>query len=282
MICFPNIKINLGLHILGKRKDGFHNIETVFYPVHHCYDILEVLPTASGTVIKQTGLTWAHCEQENICVHAYKLLKKDYPQLPNLYMHLHKHIPTGAGLGGGSADGLFTLKTINSLCKLGCTDEQILGYAQQLGSDCSFFMYNTPCIGSNKGEILEKISVALDDYKIILIKPNTNIPTAWAYAQVSITPKNNSILSIINRPVKEWPIYLINDFEKPIYKAYPELATIKDKLYNLGAHFASLSGSGSTLYGIFDKNFSLPKSLFPTNYWIFEKDVQVKSRMLKN
>ena len=251
MIQFPNCKINLGLSILAKRADGFHELETVFYPIA-VSDALEILPAESLT-LTQTGIAVPGDPSQNLCLKAYNLLKKDFPQLPAVQIHLHKNIPMGAGLGGGSSDGTSALLILNQQFSLGLNDNQLIQYASQLGSDCPFFVYNKACHATGRGEVLTPIELDLSNYQFLLVHPGKHISTAWAFQQLKPHTKSESIQSVIQKTISEWKDLLINDFEAPVFKAEPTLSTIKEQLYDLGAIYASLSGSGSSLFGIFPK-----------------------------
>lgn len=270
MIVFPNCKINLGLHILRKRADGYHDLETVFYPVRFT-DILELIPERTTTDqpvnYAQSGLDIQGNPLDNLCVKAYLLLKKDYPALPPVKMHLHKVIPTGAGLGGGSADAAFTLQLLNDYFKLGLSTDQLLHYALSLGSDCPFFILNKPAYATGRGELLEPVSVDLTGYTLVIINPGIHVPTAQAFAGIRPAQPERSLKEIIALPVSSWADELINDFEKPIFYQYPEIAAIKDELYRAGAVYASMSGSGSTVYGLFTDGKPLILNL-PPDYFI--------------
>jgi 4-diphosphocytidyl-2-C-methyl-D-erythritol kinase len=257
MLAFPNCKINLGLHILNKREDGFHNLETVFYPLN-IKDALEVIPF-SGQQLQfiQTGLTVTGSEADNSCVKAYHLLKKDFPQLPAVQMHLHKTIPMGAGLGGGSADGAFALQLLNTKFELQLSQQQLINYALQLGSDCPFFIMNKPCFATGRGEILEPVALDLSAYKIAIINPGIHVNTGWAFSQLTPALPAKSIKQIITQPVQTWKHELKNDFEDVVFAAHPSIKSIKETLYNEGALYAAMSGSGSTVFGIFDKEIFL-------------------------
>ncbi len=269
MIVFPNCKINLGLHILRKRADGYHDLETVFYPVHFT-DILEMIPdrsTADQTVTySQSGLDIQGNPLDNLCVKAYQLLKKDFPALPPAKMHLHKVIPTGAGLGGGSADAAFTLRLLNDYFKLGLTDEQLLQYALVLGSDCPFFMLNKPAYATGRGELLEPVTTDLTGYTLVIVNPGIHVPTAKAFAGIRPTEPEKSLKEIIAQPISSWVNDLVNDFEKPIFYQYPEIGAIKEELYRAGAVYASMSGSGSTVYGLFGAGKPLILNLPPAYF----------------
>lgn len=266
MLSFPNCKINLGLNIAGKRADGYHNIETVFYPVQ-INDVLEIIP-ADEFKFSISGLSVEGNTNDNLCAKAYSLLKKDFPQLPPVNIFLHKAIPTGAGLGGGSADGAFTLLLLNEKFQLNLSEAQLIGYASQLGSDCPFFIINKPCFASGRGEVLEDIKIDLSAYSFLLVHPNIHINTAWAFSQLNISDKKFSIKEIIAQPISSWKEKLKNDFEEPVFDKYPELKMIKEKLYNSGALYASMSGSGSSIFGIFEKN-NIPSISFEKNFSVF-------------
>jgi 4-diphosphocytidyl-2-C-methyl-D-erythritol kinase len=262
MLSFPNCKINLGLNILQKREDGFHDLETVFYPLP-LKDMLEIISaSAAGEELSyaDSGLPVGGAKENNLCCKAYQLLKKDFPLLPRIKLHLHKGIPTGAGLGGGSADAAFTLQLLNDLFQLNISTAQLLRYAVVLGSDSPFFIINKPCLAKGRGELLEEIALNLSVYSIILINPGVHINTAWAFSQVSPALPEKNISSIIHQSISTWKEELKNDFEQPVFEKYPEIKNIKEELYNQGALYASMSGSGSTVYGIF--NSTPPENLF--------------------
>ena len=206
-----------------------------------------------------SGLPVFGNEEDNLCIQAYYLLKRDFPQLPAIRMHLHKSIPMGGGLGGGSADGAFVLRLLNDKFNLNLSTPQLLAYAAALGSDGPFFIKNKPCFATGRGEVLEEIAFDLSDYKIVLVNPNIHVSTSWAFAQLSLQPGNierADPLSIVRQPIKTWKDNLFNDFEKPVFEKYPVIKDIRDKLYSAGAIYASMSGSGSSVFGIFNKAFS--------------------------
>jgi 4-diphosphocytidyl-2-C-methyl-D-erythritol kinase len=262
MIKFSPCKINLGLSILAKRADGFHALETVFYPVS-LNDIVEIVPTKfnvkentntiQGVSFSHTGISIPGEVSNNLCVKAYQLLKADFPQMSGVQIHLHKNIPMGAGLGGGSGDGTTVLKILNNLFNLNLSKEQLLHYAASLGSDCPFFIFNEACHATGRGEILEPIAIDLSEYTIALIHPGIHIATSWAFQQLSPCVKEKSIADIIKQPIETWKAELFNDFEAPVFKANPVLEKIKNILYSQGALYASMSGSGSSLFGVFPK-----------------------------
>ena len=272
MVLFPNCKINLGLHVVLKRDDGYHDIETVFYPVP-LQDALEAVQNKESEKknfqFSTSGLTIHGKNEDNLCIKAYQLLKKDFPQLSSIKLHLHKTIPTGTGLGGGSADGAFTLKLLNQKFDLRLSTEQLLNYVRQLGSDCPFFVLNKPCYATGRGEVLETIQLDLSAYKLIIVNPGIHVSTAEAFSLITPALPSRSIKKIIHQPVESWKSGLKNDFEEPVFKKYPEIKQIKDDLYKAGAFYASMTGSGSAIYGIFEKNIKM-NLVFPENYFVKE------------
>ena len=273
MVVFPNCKINIGLCIGSKRADGFHNLSTIFIPIPFT-DALEILPANSPTnkqvIYNQSGNAIDSAEADNLCIKAYHLLQKDYPLLPAIRLHLHKTIPMGAGLGGGSADASFTLQLLNNQFQLNLSTNQLIDYSLLLGSDCPFFIINKPCFATGRGEILEELIVDLSAYKIMLINPGIHINTGWAFKQLQLSGTNqttNNIKEVINQPIETWKHHLTNDFELPVFDLHPEIKKIKEILYDNGAKYAAMSGSGSTMYGIFDKD-SIPTIKFPENYFL--------------
>ncbi len=264
MIAFPNCKINLGLSIVAKRTDGYHELETIFYPVA-LQDMVEIVHSNDNTSQVQfshTGLSVPGDEANNLCIKAYNLLKKDFPNIPSVKMHLHKHIPMGAGLGGGSSDGTAVLKILNQQFNLGLNNLQLVDYAAQLGSDCPFFVYEHACHATGRGEILQPFECDLSNYQIALVHPGVHVSTGWAFGQLTPHAKTKSIAQIVAQPIETWKAALINDFEAPIFQAHPLLSEIKSQLYLQGAIYASMSGSGSSLFGIFPKGVQLSKQLF--------------------
>ena len=275
MVSFPNCKINLGLNIINKRPDGYHDLETVFYPIA-IKDVLEIVTDqegqASGNVnYSSSGIPVIGDIQNNLCVKAYQLLKKDFPEIPAIKMHLHKEIPMGAGLGGGSADGAFALSLLNQKYQLQLTQEQLIQYAILLGSDCPFFIINKPCLGKGRGEILSEIEVDLHNYQFLIVNPGIHISTAWAFSQIKPAQQLYSIEDTILIPIGQWKGMLINDFEKPVVQQYPEIGEIIHQLYASGAIYAALSGSGSTVFGIYPKG-TIQRPNFPKHYFITQVD----------
>jgi 4-diphosphocytidyl-2-C-methyl-D-erythritol kinase len=273
MIVFPNCKINLGLNIISKRIDGYHNIETIFYPVP-LKDSLEIIANKQalknpGFPFFSSGLSIPGKPASNICVKAFRLLKHDFPEIPNVQIHLHKVIPSGAGLGGGSADAAFALKLMNQLFDLSLSTERLIAYAAELGSDCPFFIINKPCFAKGKGETLEEIELDLSAYKIVIVNPGIHVDTGRAFFDIKPSPSENPLTDIIKLPIDRWKDVLMNDFEKIIFEKHREVVDIKDDLYVKGAIYASMSGSGSTVFGIFPKDKPLSFS-YPANYFVKE------------
>ena len=271
MILFPNAKINLGLNIIRKRPDGYHDLETVFYPIA-LQDALEVITNDNAKEdirISLSGISLNENVGDNLCVKAYRLLKKDFPQLPAVMIHLHKNIPPGGGLGGGSSDAAFTLQLLNKKFALQLSTDQLINYALQLGSDCPFFLHNKPCFATGRGEVLEPASVDLSGYKHVLINPGIHISTTEAFHLITPAVPSKSAKKIVTQPVETWRRELKNDFEAPVFNRYPEIETIKSKLYTAGALYSSMTGSGSTVYGIFKKHTEL-KNDFPPGYFVKE------------
>lgn len=251
MISFPNAKINLGLHITAKRKDGYHDIESCMIPFP-LMDALEMIVSTKNTSFESTGLEIPGDSKDNLILKAYQLLKKDFPNLPHVNIHLHKHIPMGAGLGGGSADAGFALSLMNNLFDLILDDFFLEEYATQLGSDCAFFIENTPKIARGRGELLEPVDLDLGGTHLILINPGIHIGTKEAYAGVTPTAPKVKLEEVL-ADKSRWKDELVNDFEASIFPNHPEIAAVKNKLYESGAYYAAMSGSGSSVFGLFDE-----------------------------
>ncbi len=269
MISFPNAKINIGLNIIEKRPDGFHNIQSVFYPVGLC-DALEVIEntdSADSIVFTSSGIEIPGNAVDNLCVKAYHLISLDY-ELPKVKVHLHKYIPVGAGLGGGSSDAAFFIRTLNEKFEIGLAWGEMHHYARQLGSDCSFFISNRPAFAEGKGDEYESINIDLKDYYVALVYPNIHINTAKAYAGVKPVKAARSLEDDIQHlPINQWKDCIHNDFEDSVFPQFPEIKTIKEQLYGAGAFYASMSGSGSGVYGIFKNKTDLKESFKNCFMW---------------
>ncbi|MEO5649612.1 MAG: 4-(cytidine 5'-diphospho)-2-C-methyl-D-erythritol kinase [Ginsengibacter sp.] len=265
MVTFPNCKINLGLNVLQKREDGYHDIETVFFPIP-LYDVLEIIPSADNQTQLSTSGIDAGEYDENLCLKAYHLLKKDFPQLPAIKMHLHKTIPVGAGLGGGSSDAAFTLSLLNKKYNLAISLQQLFVYALQLGSDCPYFLLNKSALASGRGEVLREIILSLSKYKILLINPGIHINTREIFKEIKPGTPAKRISEIIQQPLSTWKDELTNDFEKIVFHKHEEIKEIKERMYRQGAVYAAMTGTGSTVFGIFNEidetNISIKKEYF--------------------
>lgn len=286
MITFPNAKINLGLNIVEKRPDGYHNLETVFYPIP-LLDALEVqqrfhesdnpsdvvIPQGTETnrtrtadyTLKIAGTPIAGDSEDNLIIRAYRLLQQEF-ELPHLNIYMYKHIPSGAGLGGGSSDAAFMMKMLNERFRLGLSREELESRVAKLGADCAFFVRNQPVFATGIGDRMETIDLSLKGYYLVLVKPDIFISTKEAFARIRPQKPEISIREIIRRPVADWPELLVNDFEQSIFPDHPEIAAIKDKLYDLGAVYASMTGSGSSIYGLFEKPLEHAEEIFNGNF----------------
>ena len=254
MITFPNAKINLGLNIVERRQDGYHNIETVFFPIP-LTDVLEIVPAAADAEATLTCYGNAvDCPAEkNLVMKAYRLLQQRY-HLPPVAMHLYKHIPDGAGLGGGSSDAAHTLLMLNKLFELGISDDDLAAMAATLGADCAFFIYNRPMMARGIGDVLSPVEVELKGKTLLLVKPPVGVDTRTAYSRVVPTPSTVDLSHTIAQRVEMWDGVLVNDFEPSVFAALPQLWLIKAQLLDAGAQYAAMSGSGSTIFGIFNSD----------------------------
>ena len=262
MLTFPNAKINLGLNVVEKRPDGYHNLETVFYPVP-ITDALEVFPmdkdfpSAFDCDLKVTNISIDGDEQKNLVVKAYNLLKQDFPTLPRIHIHLYKGIPTQAGMGGGSSDCGFMITLLNRQFQLGLSDEQMIDYAARLGADCAFFVLNKPCYAEDIGEKLQPVALDLKGWYLAVVRPAIPVPTREAFSLIVPQYPSKNCRDIVMQPVETWRQELTNDFEKSVFALHPEIGAIKDRLYDKGAVYAAMSGSGSSLFGLFREPVSL-------------------------
>ena len=255
MLTNPIAKINLGLNVVERRPDGYHNLETVFYPVPIC-DALEVFPmdeqfpSAVDCDLKVTNIVIDGDEQKNLVVRAYNLLKQDFPTLPRVHAHLYKGIPTQAGMGGGSSDCGFMITLLNRMFQLGLSDQQMIDYAARLGADCAFFILNKPCYAEGIGEKLQPIQLSLSGWYLSLVRPDIPVSTREAFALIKPHFPEFNCKEVVQLPVEEWRGKLTNDFEDSVFAVHPELGAVKDRLYQLGATYAAMSGSGSTLFAL--------------------------------
>jgi 4-diphosphocytidyl-2-C-methyl-D-erythritol kinase len=259
MILYPNAKINIGLEILRKRKDGFHDLESIFYPLQLC-DILEI-NKAGEFHFSQSGITIDGNPNDNLVVKAYRLLQKDFG-LSGAAIHLHKQIPFGAGLGGGSSDAAFLLKGINELFSLNLSLTELENYAAKLGCDCPFFILNEAAIATGRGEVLTPCQINLEGHTLLLVKPDCSVSTAEAYADIKPMMADKSLSQQIDSPISSWKNNITNRFETSVFKKYPIIEDAKTRMYNLGAVYASMSGSGSSVFGLFSSEIDVPESYF--------------------
>ena len=271
MITFPIAKINLGLNVVERRPDGYHNLETVFYPVP-ISDALELtimntkFPSTVDCDIKVTNLEVEGDEQRNLVVRAYQLLKQDFQQMPRIHAHLWKGIPTQAGMGGGSSDCAYTIRLLNEMFTLGLSDEQMIQYAARLGADCAFFILSRPAYAEGIGELLQPISLNLSSYYIGIVRPNIPVSTREAFSLIKPQKPAKCCREVVMQTIETWREELTNDFEQSVFTLHPEIGAIKQQLYDLGAVYAAMSGSGSAVFGLFQNEIDLaahfPKDVF--------------------
>ena len=263
MITFPNAKINLGLNVLNKRTDGYHNISSLFLPIP-LKDALEIIPCSGATQFSSSGIDLGCKDEDNLVLKAYYLLAQAY-HLPAVKIHLHKHIPFGAGLGGGSADAAFALKMLNDMFGLQLSEKVLESYAVNLGADCAFFIKNRAALAQGIGDELSDYPIELQGYSLLLVKPDVHVSTPDAYRFVKPQIPNLSLGDVLQLPIELWSLHLKNDFETSVFAQYPSLALIKQNLYESGAVYAAMSGSGSSIFGIFKQKPKL-KPIFAKHF----------------
>lgn len=267
MIVYPNAKINLGLNIISKRTDGYHNIETLFYPIG-LSDALEIVfPEGAENQyqLKVTGNSIDVADEDNIIIKSLRKLQS-VRSLPFVGVHLHKVVPTGAGLGGGSADAAFFMKHVNELLALGLSTEDLERLSATIGADCPFFISNKPAFATGIGDVLTPVEVSLSGLHMVLVKPQVSVPTKVAYSKVRPAEPKVRIPDILKRPVAEWRDVLVNDFEESVFSEFPVIAELKQKMYDAGALYASMSGSGSSVFGLFE---SKPQMEFGSDCFVW-------------
>ncbi len=272
MVSFPKAKINLGLTISDRRADGFHNIETIFYPVGFC-DAMEIVESTDGMetdLLTITGLTLSSRNEDNLVLRAVRMLREVHP-FPFLKIHLHKAIPAGAGLGGGSSDAACALCTLNKMFRLSLSTDDLRKIALSLGSDCPFFIESKPCFGTGRGEILTPVTPVLEGYRIVILNTGIQVSTKEAYDYCKPANSGANLYEEFSIPVTEWKTLLVNDFERTVFKKYPSIGILKERLYESGAIFSSMSGSGSSVYGIFREEPVIPDDL--TKYAIYKGEI---------
>lgn len=262
MVTFPKAKINLGLTISDRRTDGFHNIETIFYPTGFC-DAMEMVVLTEGIkndLLTTTGLTLSCQNEENLVLRTVRVLR-EVISIPFLKIHLHKVIPAGAGLGGGSSDAACALCTLNKLFRLSLSKDDLRNIALSLGSDCPFFIEAKPCFGTGRGEILTPVNPVLEGYRIVLVNPGIQVSTKEAYDYCKPANSGANLFEVFSMPVSEWKGLMVNDFERTVFRKYPSIGILKERLYESGAIYSSMSGSGSSVYGIFREEPAIPDDL---------------------
>ena len=268
MITFPVAKINLGLNVVEKRADGYHNLQTVFYPVP-IMDALEIVPMSDGFPsdvdcdLKVTNITIEGDEQRNLVVRAYQLLKADYPELPRVHAHLWKGIPTQAGMGGGSSDCGYMIRLLNETFDMGLSSEQMQQYAARLGADCAFFIESRACYAEGIGERLQPIDLDLSGWHIGVVRPDIPVPTKEAFSRIHPHYPALNCRDVVKQPVETWRDRLTNDFEESVFALHPEIGAVKEQLYKMGATYAAMSGSGSALFGLFKDEPDALRQTFP-------------------
>ena len=262
MITFPLAKINLGLNVVERRPDGYHNLQTVFMPVPltdalEVYEMDAAFPSEVDCDLKVTNIAVEGDEQRNLVVRAYNMLKAEFPDMPRVHAHLRKDIPTQAGMGGGSSDCAAMLLLLNRMFSLGLTQQQLIDRAAQLGADCPIFVLNRPAYAEGIGEKLTPIELSLQDYYLVIVRPNIPVPTKEAFSRITPHMPAKNCLDIVRQPIDTWRHELVNDFEESVFALHPEIGAVKQRLYDLGAVYAAMSGSGSALFGIFKKEPAL-------------------------
>lgn len=270
MISYPNAKINLGLNVVEKRPDGYHNIETIFYPIP-LQDALQVKTAEHHSSFKMEGNQLDCAPDDNLVVRVLRMVERQF-EIPAVDVLLYKHIPSGAGLGGGSSDAAFMLKTLNEKFNLGLSVEEMQKMVADLGADCAFFVENKPVYATGIGNVFTPIELSLNGYYLVLVKPNVHVSTRMAYAAIKPMPSKRLLTEIIKEPVETWRETMTNDFEASVFPLFPELAATKDRLYELGATYASMSGSGSALFGLFKQPVEHIEEKFP-NYFVRQREL---------
>jgi 4-diphosphocytidyl-2-C-methyl-D-erythritol kinase len=271
MITFPVAKINLGLNVVEKRSDGYHNLQTVFYPVP-IMDALEIVPMSEGFPsdvdcdLKVTNITIEGDEQRNLVVRAYQLLKADFPNMPRVHAHLWKGIPTQAGMGGGSSDCGYMIRLLNETFELGLTSEQMQQYAARLGADCAFFIESRASYAEGIGELLQPIDLDLSGWYIGVVRPDIPVPTKEAFSRIHPHYPALNCREVVKQPVETWRDTLTNDFEESVFTLHPEIGNVKEQLYKMGATYAAMSGSGSALFGLFKEEPNELRQAFPNMF----------------
>ncbi len=272
MIFFPGCKINIGLRVVGKRADGYHNLETVMFPVRGLCDAVEIIHSRTvGVEFTSSGLPVCGSVRGNLCVRAYEQVRSAYP-IGGVKIHLHKRVPMGAGLGGGSSDAACVIKGLSQLFGLGLSISTMEALAAEIGSDTAFFIADRPALATGRGDVLTPCDLSLGSYHLVIVKPDISVSTAEAYERVSLHEPGISLKEKVKLPVEHWRGEILNDFEESVFPRYPQIAQIKRSLYDFGALYASMSGSGSAVYGIFPQGHELPAKPFE-HAFVYREDI---------
>jgi len=277
MITFPIAKINIGLNIVERRPDGYHNLQTVFYPIPlsdvlECFPMSDDYPSLYDADLKVTGTPIEGDEQKNLVVKAYNMLKADFPDsIPRLHIHLHKRIPTQAGMGGGSSDATYMLRLLNDEYHLGLSNKELAQYAVRLGADCPFFVHPVASYAEGIGEQLIPIDLRLDGWYMVIVKPDTTVSTREAFALVEPKKPEQNCAQIVMTDVRCWRSKLVNDFEKSVFAQYPEIGRVKERLYQSGAIYASMTGSGSALFALYEHKPAIDAETLGANIYYSER-----------
>lgn len=271
MVISSNCKINIGLNVVAKRKDGFHDIETMMYPVNGLCDVLEIIESdKDGIEFESSGLKLECKPENNLCIKTYNLMKEHFPdKIGGIKMHLHKVIPSGAGLGGGSSNAASMIKALNEMFSLGLTPANQEKLASAIGSDTPFFIKNRPMFAAGRGELLYPAYVSLKGYKLVIVKPNVSVSTAEAYHNVTASVPEHPLSRLLKHPIEMWRGLIKNDFEEVIFPKFPAIQAAKKMLYQSGAVYAAMSGSGSAVYGIFYPDTKLAIDI--TDVFVYEE-----------
>ena len=273
MIFFPGCKINIGLHVVSKRADGYHDLETLMFPVRGLCDAVEIIRSrTTGVEFTSSGLPVGGPVQKNLCVRAYEQVRRAYP-ISGVKIHLHKRVPMGAGLGGGSADAACVIRGLSQLFGLRLSISTMEALAAEIGSDTSFFIADRPAIATGRGEVLTPYGLSLQGYRLVIVKPDTGVSTAGAYARVTPHKPEISLTEKLALPVERWRGEIVNDFEESVFPQYPQIGQVKRQLYDLGALYASMSGSGSAVYGIFPRRHEIPTGVFEKMF-VYQEDMR--------
>lgn len=271
MLVFPCCKINLGLNVVSRRPDGYHNLETVFYPIplHDNLEVTDVENPTAPYILHQTGIQIEGAPESNLVIRVLNTLRDTYPQIPPVEIWLHKRIPSGAGLGGGSSDAAFMMRLLNEMYQLGMDDDDMEYRLSRLGADCAFFNKAIPAFATGIGDKLLPINFTLAGYYFVLVKPDIHVSTREAFSMIQPKRPAQSLLTALSAPIETWRNTVVNDFEPSVFRHHPEIAAIKMTLYDMGAVYASMTGSGSSVFGIFQHRPTEANDIFK-HHFVYE------------